>query len=218
MVKNNESQPANVEIPQKVSIALKFLRFFQPQSIIGLILVVLFLQSNFYLSHFFNNFNLRAAIYLLNILFILFCFQFLPSSFIDFLFPTIPVTSTLKPTQITIKTELQTNNKNKNKNQKEIDLDSISVSIWNKNILEDQYFQGLLNYVDITRGAINIDSRILDNFTLLTISGWLSAFFAVLIIFRKFPLVFVIHFGILLLFIFSCSLGFRVIHSIRSKI
>lgn len=209
--KKESNEQAKIDVPPKVSTALKFLRIFQPQSFIGLILFAIFLQINYYISRIFKWSLLHTAIYILNIFLIFHLFEFLPSNFIDFLFPSIPVICILKPTTKTLNSESNNNITHKNN-----DNDSISVLFGKKNILEDQYFQDLLNYIDLTRGAFKINSRILDKFTLLTISGVLSAFFAFLLLFRSFPFFFILHLFAIISFIFSCLFGFRVIRSIRS--
>lgn len=209
-MKTESNEQVKIEAPPKVSAALNFLRICQPQSFIGLILTALFLQTNYYISRIFKSNLLHATIYILNIFLYVIFFNFLPFSFVEFLFPSIPVNCLLKPTK-TGKFE------SKNTNKKEYDLDSFLVLFGKKNILEDQYFKKLLDYIDLASGAFKINSRILDKITLLTISGCLSAFFAFLLLFRSFRFFFLIHLFVFVIFILSCIFGFRVIYSIRSN-
>lgn len=213
--KKEPDEQEKISIPKKISLALKYLRVYQPQSFVGLILFALFLQTNYYFSRIiFKSDITRMAIYALNIFLIVFFIGNLPSNFIDFLFPSIPVVCSLKQDTKTIKKEI----KNKGiDNKKEIDLDSIMVLIGKKDILEDQYFDKLLILVDTISSTIKIQSRLLDKFTLLTISGFLSTFFALLLLIRRFSFFLILHFLFFMIFIYLCFYGFRVIYSIRSS-
>ena len=73
-----------------VSQALKFMRFFQPQSLLGLFMIALLIQSNFMFVNFkiTENYKVKALVYVFNICIFFLLTRFIPTNLFEFLFPT----------------------------------------------------------------------------------------------------------------------------------
>ncbi|OHT00888.1 hypothetical protein TRFO_32314 [Tritrichomonas foetus] len=91
-----------------LALVTKFLKFFQPGSLIGLLLLALLIQTNYmYVNYFFQNDVLRLIIYVVHIVMFITLSKRIPTGFVEFLFPNFIISDDLINTDFKLTQDIE---------------------------------------------------------------------------------------------------------------